>query len=52
MASYEMIHQTSCSYIPQDNDIAERKHSHMCTLLIHVNAPIIFRGDVTPGIDK
>ena len=50
MASHDMIHQSICSYTPQQNSIAERKYHHIIetarTLLLHANASLKFWGDV------
>ncbi|XP_020266951.1 uncharacterized protein LOC109842493 [Asparagus officinalis] len=56
-----IIHQTSCSYISQQNGVAERKHMHILdvarTLMIHMNVPKYLWSDVvltdlTTGLDK
>lgn len=50
MHSKGVIHQSSCPYTPQQNDVAERKHRQFVdtsrTLLINVNVPLKFWGNV------
>jgi len=50
MASHDILHQTSCSYTPQQNGVAEQKNRHLIetihTLLIHGEVPQSFWGDV------
>jgi len=49
MASEGILHQTSCTYTPQQNGMAERKNRHLIetthTLLIHGAVPSHFWGD-------
>ena len=49
MASYGILQQTSCAYIPQQNNVAQRKNRHLiettCTLLTHGEVPQHFWGD-------
>lgn len=44
-----IIHQTTCSYTPQQNGVVERKHKHLLetsrALLFQSNVPIKFWGD-------
>jgi len=50
MKSYDILHQTSCAYTPQQNGMAKCKNRHLvettCTLLIHGEVPQCFWGDV------
>jgi len=50
MTSHRILHQTSCGYTPQQNDVAERKNKHLIetthTLLIHGEVPEHLWGDV------
>ena len=43
------IHQSSCSYTPQQNGVAERKNRHLLKvarcLLLQMNVPKVFWGD-------
>ena len=49
MSSYEILHQSSCAYTPQQNTVAERKNRHLVeiarTLLLHHKVPQRFLGD-------
>jgi len=49
MESHDIHDQTSCAYIPQQNEVAERKNRYLvettCTLLIHGGVPQCFWGD-------
>ena len=49
MSIYEILHQSSCAYTPQQNGVAERKNHHLVetarTLLLHIKAPQRFWGD-------
>lgn len=44
-----IIHQTSCTYTPQQNGVAERKYRHLLevarSLLFHMNVPKSFWSD-------
>lgn len=46
--SHGIIHQTSCSYTPQQNGVAERKNRHLLNIprcfLFHMHLPKIFWG--------
>ena len=50
MSFYGIIHQSSCSYTPQQNKVIECKNRHLiekiCTLLLQNNVLICFWGDV------
>jgi len=49
MAFHGILHQTSCTYTPQQNGIVERKNKHLVEttriLLIHGEVPEHFWGD-------
>nr|KYP52255.1 Retrovirus-related Pol polyprotein from transposon TNT 1-94 [Cajanus cajan] len=49
MASHDILHQTSCTYTPRQNGVAECKNRHLiettCTLLLHGHIPHPFWGD-------
>jgi len=46
MVSHDILHQTSCAYISQQNGVVERKIRHLIettrTLLIHDEVPQYF----------
>ena len=48
MSSHGILHQFSCAYTPQQNEVAKRKNCHLveiaCTLL-HLKVPHRFWGD-------
>ena len=50
LAKYEMIHQTSCPYTPQQNGVAERKNRHLMevarSMIFHTSMPKSYWGDV------
>jgi len=43
MTSHGILHQTSCAYTPQQNEVAERKNKYLIettrTILIHGDVP-------------
>ncbi|GJY32850.1 uncharacterized mitochondrial protein-like protein [Tanacetum coccineum] len=47
--SNETIYQTSCTYTPQQNSVAERKHRHLVktarSFLLSANVPSVFWGE-------
>ena len=49
LTSMGIIHQSSCSYTPQQNGVAERKNRHLLEvarcLLLQMNVPKVFWGD-------
>jgi len=49
MKSHDILHQTSCTYTPQQNEVAKCKNKHLvettCTLLIHGGVPQLFQSD-------
>ena len=49
MSSHRILHQSSCTYIPQQNGVAERKNRHLVettrTLLLHHKVPQRCWGD-------
>ena len=49
MSSYEILHQSSCTYTPQQNRVAERKNRHLVettrTFHFHHKVPQCFLGD-------
>ena len=49
MSSHEILHQFSCAYTPQQNEVVERKNRHLvetaCTLLLHHMILQCFWGD-------
>ena len=51
MSSYEILHQSSCAYTPQQNGVAERKNRHLVettrTLLLHHKVSQRFWGDAS-----
>ena len=48
MSSHGILHQSSCTYTPQQNEVAERKNRHLVetvrTLLLHHKVPQRFLG--------
>ena len=50
MSSHEILHQSSCTYTPQQNGVADCKNHHLVetarTLLLHHKVPQRFLGDV------
>ena len=50
MSSHGILHQSSCAYTPQQNEVAERKNRHLVetthTLLLHHKVPRRFWKDV------
>ena len=51
MSSYEILHQSSCTYTPQQNGVVECKNRHLVetarTFLLHHKVPQHFLGDAT-----
>ncbi|XP_013624332.1 PREDICTED: uncharacterized protein LOC106330407 [Brassica oleracea var. oleracea] len=49
LAKHGIIHQTSCSYTPQQNGVAEKKNHHLMevgrSMMFHINVPKRFWGD-------
>ena len=49
LAKHRIIHQTSCSYTPQQKGVAERKNRHLMevarSMMFHTNVPKRFWGD-------
>ena len=49
MSSHEILHQFSCAYTPQQNEVVERKNRHLVetarTLLLHHKVPQRFLGE-------
>ena len=49
MSSHGILHQSSCTYTPRQNGVAERKNRHLVetarTVLLHHKVPQRFWGD-------
>ncbi|RVX04774.1 Retrovirus-related Pol polyprotein from transposon TNT 1-94 [Vitis vinifera] len=54
LEGHDIIHQTTCSNIPQQNGVTERKNQHLlevvCASLIAVKIPISYWGEAITSI--